>query len=161
MNRIKCLRARKRLSQAEFAKLFQVDQTAVSNWENGKNSIDIDIANQIADYFSVPLDFIYGKEFKVTRPRNLWRTDENEDCDRAKPDARDYFLFIYGCGVFVNDDSKRAALAVELTEQENALLTAFRGTTEEGRMKIIQAVLNICDDIEKQAIAGKNAGAAG
>ena len=161
MNRIKCLRALRRLSQAAFAEIFNVDQTAVSNWENGKNSIDIEIANKIADYFSVPLDFIYGKEFKVTRPRKLWRTDEIEDCDREKPDAREYFLFIYGCGVFINDDSKRAALAVELTEQENALLSAFRRTTEEGRMKIIQAVLNICDEIERREINGNNSHVAG
>lgn len=36
-----------------------------------------------------------------------------------------------------------------LTEQEKTLLDSFRGTTELGRQKIIQSVLNICDEIEK------------
>jgi hypothetical protein len=30
------------------------------------------------------------------------------------------------------------------------LVEMFRGTTEQGRMRIIQAVMNVCDDIEKK-----------
>lgn len=37
-----------------------------------------------------------------------------------------------------------------LTDQEKMLLEMFRGTTEKGRMRIIQAVMNVCDDIEKK-----------
>ena len=36
-------------------------------------------------------------------------------------------------------------------EQERELLEAFRSTTEKGRFKIIQAVMNICDEIEKKS----------
>lgn len=36
------------------------------------------------------------------------------------------------------------------TEQEKALLAMFRSTSEEGRLRIIQAVMNICDEIEKK-----------
>ncbi len=37
-----------------------------------------------------------------------------------------------------------------ITEQEEFLLNSFRNTTEEGRQRIIQNVLNICDEIEKK-----------
>ena len=37
-----------------------------------------------------------------------------------------------------------------LTEQEKALLENFRSTTEQGKQRIIQSVLNICDEIEKK-----------
>ncbi len=37
-----------------------------------------------------------------------------------------------------------------LAEQEKALIGMFRATTEEGRLRIIQAVMNICDDVEKK-----------
>lgn len=47
------------------------------------------------------------------------------------------------------------------TEQENTLLKAFRGTTEEGRMRIIQAVLNICDEMEREEIKAKSQSTAG
>ena len=47
------------------------------------------------------------------------------------------------------------------TEQEKTLLVAFRGTTEEGRMRIIQTVLNICDDIEATETTGKDSNSTG
>lgn len=34
------------------------------------------------------------------------------------------------------------------TEQEKVLITSFRSTTEEGRQRIIQSVLNICDAMD-------------
>lgn len=37
-----------------------------------------------------------------------------------------------------------------LSPQEQTLIEIFRGTSETGRMKIIQAVMNICDECEKQ-----------
>lgn len=40
---------------------------------------------------------------------------------------------------------------VVFNEQERELLEAFRSTTEKGRFKIIQAVMNICDEIEKKS----------
>ena len=36
-------------------------------------------------------------------------------------------------------------------EQEKELLEAFRSTTEKGRFRIIQAVMNICEEIEKKS----------
>ena len=36
------------------------------------------------------------------------------------------------------------------TEQEKVLLTSFRSTTEEGRQRIIQSVLNICDSMKSE-----------
>ena len=38
----------------------------------------------------------------------------------------------------------------EVTEQEKTLLAMFRSTSEEGRLRIIQAVMNIHDEIEKK-----------
>lgn len=48
-----------------------------------------------------------------------------------------------------------------IDEQEKTLLKLFRGTTEEGRMRIIQAVLNICDEVEITLLNGKNYNSAG
>lgn len=47
-----------------------------------------------------------------------------------------------------------------LSEQEKTLLENFRSTTEQGKQRIIQSVLNICDEIEKKDTARntKNSG---
>lgn len=39
----------------------------------------------------------------------------------------------------------------ELSEQEKALIAMFRSTSEEGRLRIIQAVMNIHDEEEKKS----------
>lgn len=53
-----------------------------------------------------------------------------------------------------NDDLMEEAIRVldesNTTEQEKALLAMFRSTSEEGRLRIIQSVMNICDEIEKK-----------
>lgn len=50
----------------------------------------------------------------------------------------------------VSNQSMKSDAEPALTEQEKMLVEMFRGTTEQGRMRIIQAVMNVCDDIEKK-----------
>ena len=101
MNRIKCLRKSRKMSQAEFAKTFHVDQTAVSNWENDKNNIDIKTLEQIAEYFSVPIEFVTGKPFSLRIPFNSWDSSEKaEYYDAEKKGFEDIVLFKVGCGYF-------------------------------------------------------------
>ena len=117
MNRIKCIRTYHNLSQTAFAALFGVDQTAVSNWEKGKNSIDIKIVEKIAQHFSLPMDFIYGTPFELSRPQSTWHRSEIEDYVNAPAEIKDYILFKYGKGIFHPiDDEKKPADEGELTE---------------------------------------------
>lgn len=60
-NRIKMLRKKARLSQSEFAKLFNVSQSTVSNWENNA-AIDKEYLIAIASYFRTSVDYILGTE---------------------------------------------------------------------------------------------------
>ncbi len=73
MKNIKTLRTDAGMSQQTFAALFGVHQTAVSQWEKGRTSPDLETAKAIADYFHVNLDYVL---------------------DRVSPDiAEDNFLF--------------------------------------------------------------------
>ena len=100
-NRIKILRKSQRLSQAKFADIFNKDQTAVSNWENGKNSIDMSTCDKIAEYFGVPIEFVYGKKYTLTRPVSDWTADERSAYERTRsPEEREFLEFIYGRAVF-------------------------------------------------------------
>ena len=110
MNRIKCLRLVHGLSQDAFGKKFNVDQTAVSNWEKCKNSIDIKTLERIADEYCVPMEFVYGKEFVITVPIEKWHISQIEDYNNAREEERDFFKFKYGKGVFEKN---------ELTVEEN------------------------------------------
>lgn len=46
------------------------------------------------------------------------------------------------------------------TEQEKTLIRVFRETTEEGRLRIIQTVLNICDEIKLAELTGTDSSSA-
>lgn len=59
--RLKELRKQKKLSQTEFARLFNVAQNTVSNWENGIRTIDTTTLNRLADFFNVSADYILGR----------------------------------------------------------------------------------------------------
>ena len=60
MIRLKELRKKNGLSQAEFAKQINVAQNTVSNWENGNRSIDSEKAITIAEFFGVTIDYLLG-----------------------------------------------------------------------------------------------------
>ena len=60
LNAINDLRKKTGLSQKEFAGLFNVHQTAVSQWETGKTTTDKETLIKIADYFGVSIDYLLG-----------------------------------------------------------------------------------------------------
>lgn len=99
-NRIRLLRKAAGLSQKQFAALFSVDQTAVSNWELGKNSIDFSVADKIADRFSLPVEFVYGKPYTLSRPKEFWTEEERSAWEALGGEARVLFEFRVGRGSF-------------------------------------------------------------
>lgn len=100
-NRIRLVRKAAGLSQKEFAALFSVDQTAVSNWELGKNGMDFSMADRIASHFALPVEYLYGKPYTLTRPQERWTSAEKEAYSRcATPEEKSLFEFRTGRGVF-------------------------------------------------------------
>ena len=56
--RIKQLRKEYKLTQKEFADLFNLDDSTISLYENGKREPTYDIIVKIADYFNVSIDWL-------------------------------------------------------------------------------------------------------
>lgn len=48
-------------TQKNFAEMLGVKNSAVSNWENGQNSIDIETLFRACEIFNVTLNDMYGK----------------------------------------------------------------------------------------------------
>lgn len=91
-----------------------------TDWKKGKSKPKYDKLKIIADYLGVSVEYLQGIETKEQEILDI--LDSQEDY----PEEPKY------------------------TEQEKALLAMFRSTSEEGRLRIIQAVMNICDEIEKK-----------
>lgn len=59
--RLKMLREEKNLNQTELAALFGLTQNAFSAYERGLREPNIEKMTQIADFFGVSLDFLFGR----------------------------------------------------------------------------------------------------
>ena len=73
------LRKDKNITQEELAKNLGVSAQAVSKWENG-GAPDVDMLPEIADYFDVSIDLLFGKkkdnmEISFTQQAYLERLD--------------------------------------------------------------------------------------
>jgi len=60
MNKYRQLRKERNLSQANLAERLGVSQTAVSQWETGKNYPDINTIKVLAEIYSVTTDYLLG-----------------------------------------------------------------------------------------------------
>ena len=61
-DRLKELRIRKGLSQADLANAIGLSKSAVSMYERGERYPDQDTLDIICDYFNVDMNYITGKE---------------------------------------------------------------------------------------------------
>ena len=59
--RIRSLREERGISQAQLARIAQVNQSSVANWENGKATPRYSVLLKIANYFKVSLDYLAGR----------------------------------------------------------------------------------------------------
>lgn len=59
-SRLKKLRLQKKLSQKEFAKLFNLAESTIGMYERGERKPDYETLLLIADYFKVSTDYLLG-----------------------------------------------------------------------------------------------------
>ncbi len=62
---IRKIRMSKKLTQTEFAELFDLKRTAVGSYEEGRAEPKIDTLIKIADYFNLTLDQLLRKELTI------------------------------------------------------------------------------------------------
>lgn len=60
--KLKVLRKNKGLKQQEIADILGVKRNTYSDWENGKSKPNYEKLEKIADFFSVSLDWLFGRE---------------------------------------------------------------------------------------------------
>lgn len=65
LERLRFLRRERNISQVELAKLFDVHQTAICQWENGRANPDFDKLKKIASFFGVTVDYLLQNDSEV------------------------------------------------------------------------------------------------
>ncbi|MCM1168045.1 MAG: helix-turn-helix domain-containing protein [Ruminococcus sp.] len=124
MNNIKLLRVEKGLSQEQLAKEAHVTQTAVSQWEVGRTAPDKDIANLLADFFGVSLDYLLGR----TSDRNNSYIANN----------------ISGSNIVQGNGS--VLVGENFSKEETELLRIYRALDVRGRAKLLNSAFALEDE---------------
>lgn len=74
------LRKEKGLLQGELAKVLNIEQAAVSHWENGRRTPDNDMLMTLANYFDVSTDYLLGRSENRNPSNGLYtKTITDED----------------------------------------------------------------------------------
>lgn len=60
------LREEKQLSQKELSKITGISQQAISFWEQGKRTPNMDDCITLANFFNITLDELVGRELKAS-----------------------------------------------------------------------------------------------
>ena len=122
MNRIRELRRDHGLSQQRLADIVHVHQTAVSQWESGRTSPDLDVAARLARFFGVTVDDLLG-------------------CDTcSSPSARGTWVPVYGrvaAGIpidAVEDIIDEEEISPEMAKNGDYLALQIHGASMEPRM---------------------------
>lgn len=68
--RIAQLRKQKGITQEELAQALGTTRQAISKWESGKSSPDIDYAIMIGEYFNISMDYLLLGEERPTQKAN-------------------------------------------------------------------------------------------
>lgn len=72
MNRLKEMRAERKLTQADMGKVLGITQVAYSYYELEKRKMSVDVLMKLADYFETSVDYV------------LKRTDQREPFEKSK-----------------------------------------------------------------------------
>lgn len=70
---IKKLRLEKRLTQEQLADEIGVSKSTIAMWETGKREPSRELYEEVADYFNVDIDYLYGR----TNIRKAYHFDED------------------------------------------------------------------------------------
>ena len=103
--RLKELRSKKGISQADLARELNVSVGAVGNWESGTRSPDAKMMQRIADYFNTSTDYLLGRTDEIapvpigasndeTLMFALWGNDNKDITPEMIADVRKFAQFI-------------------------------------------------------------------
>ena len=152
--RLKQLREEKGMSLRELADICSMSKSAISMYEQGKRQPKYETLEIFAHTFNTDIAYLLGKTSTRIRVHgNLIESPDDENpwilkiCEIMESTDVDTQIAICNQAEIIAQGKSPE----KLTSQEDTLLRLFRETSEEGRMRMIQSVLNIHDAVQKSS----------
>ena len=156
MNRFRDLRKKFGYSQDKLAALLNVHQTAVSQWELGKNFPDVNTLIKLSELYQTSVDYLLGKDNNVPTisiskkeaplPVPMLGKDAQKLLDmysEMSKESKDQVM-LYVTSLYYVDRANRSA-------QYSGALAAYEGGTQQHTVskEAAEKVLRRLDDMEK------------
>ena len=152
MLRIKEIRKQLGITARQVAEHINVAESTMSLYESGKREPDIETIVKLAKCLDVTLEYLLG--VTDTSPEAERQFAEvakavQESEERSRQETVSKLQNYLTC----NRQEKPAdeGELEEYSEQEKALISAFRRADEEGKLRIIQISMNLADEAEKKS----------
>jgi transcriptional regulator with XRE-family HTH domain len=129
--RLRDLRKNKDLNQTDLAKVFDVSQSTIANYELGNKEPSHDMLLKLADFFNVSLDYLLGQT-NDPRPIDQVNEENKQRISKALKDEEpelvefwqelkereDLFLLFKQARELDDDDIKRIIRIIKVIEDE-------------------------------------------
>ena len=69
--RIKALREEHHMTQEDLAKILNISRNAISNYENGVRTPDLNVVKDLCDHFNITLDSFFKEELEYRKTPNM------------------------------------------------------------------------------------------
>lgn len=113
MNRIKALRTERKMKQAELAQLLSCTPTAISNYETGFRSPDIETIHKLCEIFGCTADYLLGR----SEVRSFELSPEEAQLLRGyralSPEGREFIRHTMALAALGHGEKNRAASDLE------------------------------------------------
>ena len=129
------IRKKEGLTQAQLAKKLYVTRQAVSKWERGEGTPDLEILKKISDTFQLSMDYLTGKTTErkgvVCQSCEMLIKDEMQKGTEKKGEKSDTFCFYcYRDGQFtqnctVEEMAEKVVHIVDTIEPEPELVVKY------------------------------------
>ncbi|MZK53914.1 helix-turn-helix domain-containing protein [Clostridium beijerinckii] len=121
-DRLKKLRKDKRITQEKLAERFFITKSAISKYENGVNTPENKLLQDMADFFEVSVDYLLGRTDNLKPPTKEWQPQLTEKDEK--------------------DIEKTLAKTLEMLEQQDGLMLSGELIDDEDFELIKAAIQN-------------------
>ena len=77
------LRKHSKMTQYEIAELLKYSDKAVSRWESGEVTPDLDVLNKIAEIYNIPFASLFDENLEADAPQKIEKEEKKEKGNRA------------------------------------------------------------------------------
>ena len=131
-NRIKQLREREGMNQAQLADFLHTSQGSISNWEQGRHDPDNDTLIILSQKFNVSIDYLLGKSSEIGTVYNAQNINNSQ--------------LVQGNGNVIKENEN------SLSVDENELVRIFRLLDAKQRHKLMSFAFGM----EERTIKGES-----